>query len=278
MRKKSAEETEYDEWTGFSDDESGEQTPANNTHEELEENKEVKDKQESKKQALEAKKEAKKESKKEAKKEAKKEQKEKDSKNQQDHSIKPGLSFDALQEAEEDDGVDVSTWDALGLSPELLTGISKMKFTTPTSVQETCIPQILNGHDVIGKASTGSGKTLAFGIPILEHYLERTRSQTEQKESDKKDSHPIALILSPTRELAHQLAKHIGELASLSPASDARIALLTGGLSLQKQQRLLSGADIVIGTPGRLWEILSTGQGLINKMQKIKFLVIDEVD
>ena len=278
MRKKSAEETEYDEWTGFSDDESGEQTPANDTHEEPEENKEVKDKQESKKQALEAKKEAKKESKKEAKKEAKKEQKEKDSKNQQDHSIKPGLSFDALQEAEEDDGVDVSTWDALGLSPELLTGISKMKFTTPTSVQETCIPQILNGHDVIGKASTGSGKTLAFGIPILEHYLERTRSQTEQKESDKKDSHPIALILSPTRELAHQLAKHIGELASLSPASDARIALLTGGLSLQKQQRLLSGADIVIGTPGRLWEILSTGQGLINKMQKIKFLVIDEAD
>lgn len=181
MRKKSAEETEYDEWTGFSDDESGEQTPANKTHEEPEENKEVKDKQESKKQALEAKKEAKKESKNETKKEAKKEQKEKDSKNQQDHNIKPGLSFDALQEAEEDDGVDVSAWDTLGLSPELLTGISKMKFISPTSVQETCIPQILNGHDVIGKASTGSGKTLAFGIPILEHYLELTRHKRRRR-------------------------------------------------------------------------------------------------
>ena len=57
-----------------------------------------------------------------------------------------------------------------------------------------------------------------------------------------------------------------------------RIMLLTGGLSLQKQHQLLSGADIVIGTPSRVWEILSMGQGLVNKMQKIKFLVIDEVD
>lgn len=205
---------------------------------------------------------------------AKKEQKENDAKSQKG-SINPGLSFAALQDEEEDDGVDVSAWDALYLSPEILTGISKMKFTTPTSVQQTCIPQILEGHDVVGKASTGSGKTLAFGIPILEHCLKRPRK--ENKESNK-ESYPTALILSPTRELAHQLAKHIGELASVTPGPDAKIALLTGGLSVQKQQRLLAGADIVIGTPGRAWEILSGGKGLINKMQLIKFLVIDEAD
>ncbi|KAL3252192.1 hypothetical protein ABHI18_010226, partial [Aspergillus niger] len=157
--------------------------------------------------------------------------------------------------------------------------LSKMKFTTPTLVQKSCIPQILDGHDVIGKASTGSGKTLAFGIPILEHYLEKRRQDLRTgKEEKKKDTAPIALIMSPTRELAHQLAKHIGELALHAPGSNARIALLTGGLSVQKQQRVLAGADIVIGTPGRVWEVLSSGQGLIRKMSEIKFLVIDEAD
>lgn len=217
----------------------------------------------------------KKDAKKKEKNAAKKEQKTK-STNEQDKQIKSGLSFTALQDEEEDDGVDVSAWESLGLSPETLTGLSKMKFTTPTSVQMTCIPPILEGHDVVGKASTGSGKTLAFGIPILEHYLEKKRKETQ--ETGKKETSPIALVLSPTRELAHQLVKHISDLVSHSPGVNARIALLTGGLSVQKQQRLLTGADIVIGTPGRVWEVLSSGQGLIRKMQGIKFLVIDEAD
>ncbi|KAE8356453.1 P-loop containing nucleoside triphosphate hydrolase protein [Aspergillus coremiiformis] len=194
-----------------------------------------------------------------------------------DKSLQAGLSFAALQDEEEDDGADISAWESLGLSPEILTGLSKMKFTTPTSVQKACIPPILDGHDVIGKASTGSGKTLAFGLPIIEHYLEKLRSKT-QTDSEKTESTPIALILSPTRELAHQLAKHIGEVISHAPGINARIALLTGGLSMQKQQRVLAGADIVIGTPGRVWEVLSSGQGLIRKMQAIKFLVVDEAD
>lgn len=163
----------------------------------------------------------------------------------------------------------------MGLSPEILTGLSKMKFSSPTTVQKSCIPAILEGHDVVGKASTGSGKTLAFGIPILEHYLEKRPKEDEDK---KKPSAPFALILSPTRELAHQLAKHIGDLNDNSPDANARIALLTGGLSIQKQQRQLANADIVVGTPGRVWEILSSGQGLIRKMQRIRFLVVDEAD
>jgi len=204
-----------------------------------------------------------------------KEQKPKDAKSIQDRSIKSGLSFAALDEAEDDDGVDVSAWDGLNLSSEIYTGLSKMKFSSPSAIQKSAIPAIMDGHDVVGKASTGSGKTLAFGIPIIEHYLDKRAKQGEKEEKNKS---PIALILSPTRELAHQLAKHIGELITNSPDTNARIALLTGGLSIQKQQRQLASADIVIGTPGRVWEILSTGTGLIRKMQKIQFLVVDEAD
>ncbi|CRG84515.1 hypothetical protein PISL3812_01794 [Talaromyces islandicus] len=187
----------------------------------------------------------------------------------------PSLSFTAL-ENEDEDGVDVSAWDSLGLSTSLQTSLSKLKFSSPTTIQQATIPEVLAGHDVVGKASTGSGKTLAFGIPILEHYLS-TRGQRDTKK-DKKTFAPLALILSPTRELAHQLAKHIGELNTHTPAASARIALLTGGLSIQKQQRLLADADLVIGTPGRVWEILGSGSGLIRGMSKIKFLVIDEAD
>lgn len=175
--------------------------------------------------------------------------------------------------------MDVSAWDPLDLSPEIQTSLSKLKFTTPTPVQKACIPEILAGHDVVGKASTGSGKTLAFGIPILEHYLDkRRRGDYRDKSDDEKGPDPIALILSPTRELAHQLAKHIGDLNTHAPDTNARIALLTGGLSIQKQQRLLANADIVIGTPGRVWEIMSTGSGMITKLKQIKFLVVDEAD
>ncbi|PKX95482.1 ATP-dependent RNA helicase MAK5 [Aspergillus novofumigatus IBT 16806] len=276
LKKKAPEDEkpEYDEeWSGFSDDDDADR-PENASSPAVEklEKSDTKADKKSEKEAKDAKK---KESK-----AAKKEQKEKGSAIQHDTSINAGLSFAALQDTEEDDGADVSAWDSLGLSPEILTGLSKMKFASPTSVQEACIPQILEGHDVIGKASTGSGKTLAFGIPILEHYLEKKRDDVsaEKGKKSEKDSTPIALILSPTRELAHQLSKHIGELIAQAPGINARIALLTGGLSVQKQQRLLSGADIVIGTPGRVWEILSTGQGLIRKMQQIKFLVVDEAD
>lgn len=271
IKSKSAEEESFDdEWSGFGDDEPEKKaTPENEAPE-----KETPAEKPSKKSEVKKAKEAKKEPKKDTKKE-RKDQKDKAVKEQKNHNIKPGLSFAALED-EEDDGVDVSAWDTLGLSPEILTSLSKMNFTTPTPVQTACIPQILGGHDVVGKASTGSGKTLAFGIPILEHYLEL--KGMNKGDSDKKKSTPIALILSPTRELAHQLAKHIGELTTHAPDTNARVALLTGGLSVQKQQRLLTNADIVIGTPGRVWEILSTGHGLIRKMQKIRFLVVDEAD
>ncbi|OAX84160.1 ATP-dependent RNA helicase MAK5 [Emergomyces africanus] len=193
--------------------------------------------------------------------------------------IQTGISFEALEEDVDEEGIDVSAWGPLDISAEIQTSLSKLKFAKPTPIQSACIPVIAEGHDVVGKASTGSGKTLAFGIPILEYYLEKRRDElAQQNNSEPPSRDPIALILSPTRELAHQLAKHITSLCTNAPNISARIALLTGGLSVQKQQRLLANADIVIGTPGRLWDVISTGQGLIRKFQNIKFLVVDEAD
>ncbi|KAJ5133865.1 uncharacterized protein N7443_004513 [Penicillium atrosanguineum] len=278
--KPPSEDDDGEEWGGISDTEADktdkpEETPTPTTNKEqpagvLKKN----TKQEDKKQKLKEKRDAKKKEKKEQKAQ---ETKAKEAEPAQDPNLKSSLSFATLlEQAEDDDGVDVSEWDKLNLSPELLTGLSKMKFSMPSAIQKASIPVIMDGHDVIGKASTGSGKTLAFSIPILEHYLDKREKTIGQAEKSKRP--PMALILSPTRELAVQLSKHIGELVANSPDTDARIALLTGGLSIQKQQRQLANADIVVGTPGRVWEILSTGTGVIRKMQSIRFLVIDEAD
>lgn len=260
MKAASADD-DGEEWSGFSDGESEKKQALAAKTQEYKGDKKLKYKEESK--------------------QPKKEKKKPEVKSKEDGAtgapnLKNSLSFAALDDAEEVDDVDVSAWETLGLSPEILLSLSKMKFATPTAIQKACIPAILDGHDVVGKASTGSGKTLAFGIPILEHYLEKRGRK--DNETEKRKSAPMALVLSPTRELAHQLAKHIGELNNNAPDTDARIALLTGGLSIQKQQRQLTNADIVIGTPGRVWEILSTGSGLIRKMQNIRFLVVDEAD
>lgn len=242
-----------DEWLGFSDDDSGK---ANTKPDDRKES--LKANNGKMKEATRGKQESK-------------------GKDEKHSTIDPGLSFSVLAEEEEEqadnnDGVDVSSWDSLGLHPAIMTSISKLKFSTPTPIQKACIPNVLEGHDVVGKASTGSGKTLAFAIPILERYLEQRSASSRKKKS------PIALILSPTRELARQLSKHIGDLVNHAPGVDARIALLTGGLAIQKQERLLAAADIVVGTPGRVWEILSSGHGIISSMRQIRFLVVDEAD
>ncbi|KAL8789740.1 MAG: hypothetical protein Q9213_000991 [Squamulea squamosa] len=175
---------------------------------------------------------------------------------------------------------DVSAWQALHLSPQVLASLAKLCFKRPTAIQSSAIPEILQGHNVIGKASTGSGKTLAFGIPILEYYLEHgSRIYNKRRKSiqERKDP-PVALIISPTRELAQQLSDHLTNLCSdVSPVSP-RIATVVGDLSIQKQQRTLVNADIIIGTPGRLWDHISSSTGLLAWLQRIKFLILDEAD
>ncbi|KAI4132015.1 MAG: hypothetical protein LQ341_006316 [Variospora aurantia] len=188
--------------------------------------------------------------------------------------------FDVLHDDPVDE-VDVSAWNHFGLPSEILTSLARLHFARPTLIQLSSIPEILDGHDVIGKASTGSGKTLAFGIPILEHYLRQSHDTHPSRSGCSTDEHrqpPAALILSPTRELAHQLSAHLTDLCSNVSSVKPTIATLTGGLSLQKQQRILANADIIIGTPGRLWEIISSSKGLMPWLIQTKFLVLDEAD
>ncbi|KAL8931985.1 MAG: hypothetical protein Q9216_007003, partial [Gyalolechia sp. 2 TL-2023] len=200
----------------------------------------------------------------------------------QDHpvtSLEPD-KFHILKESS-DDELDVSAWNSLDLSSEVLSSLAKLQFATPTPIQSLAIPDILDGHDVIGKASTGSGKTLAFGIPILEHYLKHSlkgRHGKSQLSNGERQHPPSALILSPTRELAHQLSTHLTDLCSNITSENPTIVTITGGLSLQKQQRLLAKADIIVGTPGRLWEIISSSKGLMPWLSETKFLVLDEAD
>ncbi|KAK3048630.1 hypothetical protein LTS18_012900, partial [Coniosporium uncinatum] len=189
-----------------------------------------------------------------------------------------GLSYNALEEEVDEDDVDTKEWQTLKLSPETLGSLSKMKFNRPTPIQAASIPEALAGHDVIGKAATGSGKTLAFGIPILEYYLQEAQHKPAQRKRRKQQRSPLALILAPTRELAHQISKHLTTLCSRDDFEGPRIATLTGGLSIEKQQRQLASADIVIGTPGRLWEVISEGHGTLGWFKRIKFLVVDEAD
>lgn len=189
----------------------------------------------------------------------------------------------ALADGGQDDGpvdedVDVDAWLPLKLSERVLAALQRLKFATPTAIQEKAIPQILKGGDVIGKAQTGSGKTLAFGIPMVEKWLEIFAPEGEDDGREKvKREGPMAVVLSPTRELAKQLGDHLRALCEgLDKAP--YICVVTGGLSIHKQQRQLEKADIVIGTPGRLWEVLGGDMELQETFTKIKFLVVDEAD
>lgn len=193
-----------------------------------------------------------------------------------DMSLSASNVFAALEEDAEDEEIDLSEWAALDLSSEMLKAIAKLKFLAPTPIQANAIPEVVAGHDVIGKASTGSGKTLAFGIPIVERWLaeQREGGAKEKDEDDETEGRTTtALILSPTRELAHQLTQHL--VALCKGLTDAPyIAAVTGGLSIQKQQRQLERADIIVGTPGRMWEVMSA----MIKPLKVKMLVVDEAD
>ncbi|KAG8423365.1 ATP-dependent RNA helicase [Metarhizium acridum] len=216
-----------------------------------------------------------------------KKQKMGDKKLQKSASHGTGNEFLALaamadEEAENDD-LDMGDWVALNLSPNLVSAIAKLGFSKPTAIQEKSIPEIIAGGDVIGKAQTGSGKTLAFGIPIVEKWLEMREEQEDQggdrgdQPKKKNGEGPMAVILSPTRELAKQIGEHIKAVCDGLPASPY-ICVVTGGLSIQKQQRQLEEADIVIGTPGRLWEVLDGDAKLQEQFTRIKFLVVDEAD
>jgi len=141
-----------------------------------------------------------------------------------------------------------------------MAAISRMNISAPTPIQEKSIPHLLAGQDLIGQARTGSGKTLAFAVPLAE----QCDSSLRQVQS---------LVLVPTRELAIQVS---GVVKSLATARGLRVTLLYGGRSLRPEYTALkNGAQIIIGTPGRILDHLR--QGTLD-LRSVRFLVLDEAD
>jgi ATP-dependent RNA helicase DeaD len=149
----------------------------------------------------------------------------------------------------------------LGLSPEILKAVDKMGFEEASPIQTAVIPHGLAGRDVIGQSATGSGKTAAFAIPVIE------KVEVAQRKVQ-------ALVLCPTRELAVQVAEEFGKLAAFKKGL---LELpIYGGQSYDRQYRgLAAGAQVVIGTPGRVMDHMERGS---LKLDHLKVVVLDEAD
>jgi ATP-dependent RNA helicase DeaD len=149
----------------------------------------------------------------------------------------------------------------LGLAPEILKAIERMGFEEASPIQSAAIPVLLQGADVVGQSQTGSGKTAAFGVPAIQLVDASIRA-------------PQVLILCPTRELAVQVAEEIAKLAFFKRG--VRELPIYGGQSYERQFRgLQAGAQIIIGTPGRVMDHLERKS---LKLDQIKMVILDEAD
>ena len=159
---------------------------------------------------------------------------------------------------------DVS-FSGLGLHPKILSGLEKAKFTHCTPIQALSLPPALEGKDVAGQAQTGTGKTAAFLLVIFQQLLKQS--------TDNYGTNPRALIVAPTRELALQIHR---DALLLGADTGLKSALAYGGVDYDKQRKtLLDGADILIGTPGRLIDYFK--QKVYN-LRYIEVAVLDEAD
>ncbi len=156
----------------------------------------------------------------------------------------------------------MTTFADTGLSPAALEAVSRLGYESPTPVQERAIPLVLEGRDIIAAAKTGTGKTAAFSLPALD----RTGRAARPK-------HPVVLVVTPTRELANQIA----EVCSAIAAGDGRrVTCVVGGVAQGPQeQRLAKGTDVLIATPGRLLDLM--GQQAVF-LDDVEVLVLDEAD
>ena len=149
----------------------------------------------------------------------------------------------------------------LGLAAPLLSALTDIGYETPSPIQAQCIPVLLDGHDLIGMAQTGTGKTAAFALPLLENI-------------DVSLAKPQALVLTPTRELAIQVAEAFQSYAKHLPGF--HVLPIYGGQSYGIQLKQLSrGAHVIVGTPGRVMDHLE--RKTLN-LDDLKTLVLDEAD
>jgi len=152
----------------------------------------------------------------------------------------------------------MSKFEELGLSQEILSVLNHAGFKEPSEIQEKTIPLALAGRDIIGGSATGSGKTLAFASPILENLIP--------------NHHVQALILTPTRELAEQVADSI---RNFGRNKKLKVLAIYGGTNIDTQIRRIPSTDVIVATPGRILDHLNRRTLNLNQ---VKFLVLDEVD
>lgn len=157
--------------------------------------------------------------------------------------------------------ITAKTFNDFNLSPDVVDSIKRKGFTIPSEIQLKVIPLVLeNKHDIIGVSHTGSGKTASFGLPIVDKI-------------DKGNKFPKAIILAPTRELALQVTS---ELISYSGKKRLNITTVYGGTSISTQiSDLKKGVDIVVGTPGRILDLI---ERKVLKLNEIQYFVLDEAD
>jgi superfamily II DNA/RNA helicase len=154
-----------------------------------------------------------------------------------------------------------TTFAALGVSSDLAHALERDGISSPFPIQSLTVPDALAGRDICGKAETGSGKTLAFGLPLLERV-----GKAEPRK-------PRALVLVPTRELANQVS---GVLKPLGRSRERRVIAVYGGVSMEPQiTALRKGVDVVIGTPGRLIDLMERKE---MSLARVEILVLDEAD
>ncbi|HYK27909.1 MAG TPA: DEAD/DEAH box helicase, partial [Streptosporangiaceae bacterium] len=154
------------------------------------------------------------------------------------------------------------TFRDFGIAEPICAALEAQGITTAFPIQALTLPVALDGHDLIGQARTGTGKTFAFGVPILERLGEASREPAA----------PRALIVVPTRELAIQVAD---DLRVAGAQIGARIVTLYGGRAYEPQIDALANVDVVVGTPGRLLDLVRQGH---LKLGRVKQLVLDEAD
>ena len=160
------------------------------------------------------------------------------------------------------------TFESLGLSAELLRAVSDQGYTVPTPIQTQAIPLVLEGRDLMGAAQTGTGKTAAFVLPIFQRLLPQANTSFSPAR------HPVrALVLTPTRELAMQVAEMAAAYGRHVPL---RSAVVFGGVPLDPQiKELRGGVELLVATPGRLLDLV--GQRAAN-LGQVEILVLDEGD
>jgi ATP-dependent RNA helicase RhlE len=151
----------------------------------------------------------------------------------------------------------------LGLSAELLRAVDEKGYTEATPIQQQAIPHVLEGHDILAGAQTGTGKTASFTLPLLQRLQFGTVNRRRIR----------ALVLTPTRELAAQVAESVRDYGRYLPF---RTCVIYGGVSINTQiNRLRKGVDVVVATPGRLLDHMQ--QGTID-LSAVEVLVLDEAD